>query len=121
MTKIKHLLSDPDILVQMLAYKRLEEKGRIGSDLAEKPFSEFGLFEYIGEDAILEEQFMRMQEIYIFDDKYKLTYDEMLDRIYSLNDVLLELDEGLEQKSFYSDHVLKKLRAADYPLPCCNL
>jgi hypothetical protein len=45
--RIQALLSTPENLVKMLAYKRREERERIGSGLAEKPFSDFRLFEKI--------------------------------------------------------------------------
>lgn len=98
MPKIQTLLSDPDELVRMLAYKRLEEKERIGSDLAEKPFSEFELFDALLTDRKLAEQFMRMQQIYIFNDDDMLPYMEVVQRMNELCEILLELDEGIDEE-----------------------
>lgn len=64
--RILRLLSDSEELVRMLAYKRKEENVRIGSDLAQKPFSEFTLFQTGRDDLALRSAFMKMQEIYVF-------------------------------------------------------
>lgn len=64
--RIQRLLTAPEELIRMLAYKRKEEKERIGSDLAQKPFSEFTLFQTGRDDPELMNAFMKMQEIYVF-------------------------------------------------------
>lgn len=94
--QIKILQFQPEILVEMLHYKRMEEQERIGSDLAQKPFSEFCLFAEMRENSKLEAHFMKMQRIYIFDERAMLTYDEAVQRLEKLNDFLLSLDEGLD-------------------------
>lgn len=96
MPKIQELLNQPSELVQMLAYKRAEEKERIGSDLAQKTFSDFMLFTEMCRNSKLEEAFMRMQRIYIFDENAVLSYSEVVSRLDALNGILLQLDEGLE-------------------------
>lgn len=95
MPKIKKLLDDPDELKKMLSYKRQEEKARIGSDLAEKPFADFVLFEALWDDERLPAHFMKMQKIYIFDERNILPYSRVLERMGDLYDVLIHLDEGL--------------------------
>lgn len=97
MPKIQRMLSNHDTFVQMLAYKRQEETERIGSDLAEKPFSEFLLFQEIGQNKRLQEHFEKMQRIYVFDEGNILPFATVVDRMNALNNVLLELDEQLEQ------------------------
>lgn len=94
--QIKILQFQPEILVEMLHYKRMEEQERIGSDLAQKPFSEFCLFAKMRDNPKLEAHFMKMQRIYIFDESAMLTYDEAVQRLEKLNDFLLSLDEGLD-------------------------
>lgn len=94
--QIKILQFQPEILVEMLHYKRMEEQERIGSDLAQKPFSEFCLFAQMRENPNLESYFMKMQRIYIFDESAMLTYDEAVCRLEKLYNFLLSLDEGLE-------------------------
>lgn len=94
--RIQNLLANPDELVKMLAYKRREEQVRIGSNLAQKPFSEFSLFQRIEEDLELRDAFMRMQEIYVFSDYDILQPDVLIMHIGNLAQNLLALDEGLE-------------------------
>lgn len=95
---IKILQFQPEILAEMLHYKRMEEQERIGSDLAQKPFSEFCLFAQMRENPDLEAYFMKMQRIYIFDESAMLTYDEAVFRLEKLYDFLLNLDEDLNIK-----------------------
>lgn len=98
MPKIQAMLADENTFVQMLSYKRMEERERIGSDLAEKPFSEFQLFATMGWNPQLREQFERMQRIYVFDERDVQSFDTVVGQLNSLNHVLLRLDEGLEQR-----------------------
>jgi len=98
MPKIQMLISQPNALVQMLAYKRMEEMERIGSDLAQKPFSEFRLFTAMRKDQKLADQFVRMQRIYIFDENAMQPYNEVVCRLEMLNGILLQLDERLERR-----------------------
>lgn len=98
--RIRRLLSDPEEFVKMLAYKREEEKARIGSDLAQKPFSEFTLFQAVTDDAALDAAFMAMQKIYVFSERDILQPDTMHKHIGILTQRLLSLDEGLEHSGF---------------------
>lgn len=98
--RIRRLLSDPEEFVKMLAYKREEEKARIGSDLAQKPFSEFTLFQAFTDDAALDAAFMAMQKIYVFSERDILQPDTMHKHIGILTQRLLSLDEGLEHSGF---------------------
>lgn len=97
MPRIQKMLVDSNELIEMLSYKRSEERERIGSDLADKPFSEFLLFSSIGNDKKLHEAFSEMQRIYVFKQEDMLEYSDMQQKIYNLNVKLLELDEGLSQ------------------------
>ena len=98
MPKIKKLLDTPLELVEMLSYKREEEKARIGSDLAEKPFSKFKLFDALRVDKELPKCFKDMQRIYIFDKKNVLDYSEVVAQMEALYDLLICLDEGLDEE-----------------------
>lgn len=93
--RIQRLLSAPEELVEMLAYKRREERARIGSDLADKPFCEFSLFSHLGKDRELLKAFMKMQKIYVFLEEDILQPDTMFHCMEGLKAVLFELDEGL--------------------------
>lgn len=94
--RIQRLLSNPEEFVKMLVYKREEEKVRIGSDLARKPFSEFTLFQALKDDSTLDAAFMAMQKIYVFSERDILQPDTMHRHIGVLTQRLLSLDEGLE-------------------------
>lgn len=83
----------------MLSYKRREETERIGSDLAEKPFSEFQLFRAIGTDEELSSAFSKMQEIYVFSQNDVLSLSQLSVYMTALNQTLLTLDEGLTMAS----------------------
>lgn len=94
--RIRSLLSAPEDFVTMLAYKRKEERERIGSDLSEKPFSEFKLFDAVGTDFELSAAFSKMQEIYVFSQTDILSPAQLSASMTALSQILLELDEGLE-------------------------
>lgn len=90
--RIGMLISQPDELVRMLAYKRREEKSRIGSDLAEKPYSSYKLFKAVDGDSELERTFDEMQRIYVFSDADIIQYEDVRIRLDRLNGILLALD-----------------------------
>lgn len=101
--RIQSLLSAPDELVKMLAYKRSEERERIGSDLTEKPFSDFKLFQAVGVDTELTAAFIKMQEIYVFSKSDVLSPEQLTASMTVLNQILLKLDEGLEMTQTASE------------------
>lgn len=102
MPQIQKMMADHEMFVQMLAYKREEEKDRIGSDLADKPFSDFELFATMETNEKLQEQFEKMQRIYVFDEQNTLPFDVVVRRMNQLNDILMDLDEGLGQGMTFS-------------------
>ena len=95
--RIRTLLSAPEELTAMLAYKRKEERERIGSDLSEKPFSEFTLFDAVGTDDELAAAFSKLQKIYVFSQRDILSPVRLSESMAALNQTLLQLDEGLER------------------------
>ncbi len=95
MPRIKEMLSQPDEFITMLSYKRIEERERIGSDLSDKPFSEFELFGAIGSDMKLQRTFEQMQRIYVFQDEDLLAFATVQQRLTRLDDILISLDEEL--------------------------
>ncbi len=101
--RIKTLLSTPEDLIKMLAYKRREERERIGSDLAEKPFSHFQLFQSVGADTELSAAFSKMQEIYVFSQRDILQPAQLSVYMSELNQTLLKLDEGLQMTQSASE------------------
>ncbi len=103
------LLSAPEELTAMLAYKRKEERERIGSDLSEKPFSQFTLFDAVGTDAELTVAFSKMQEIYVFSQRDILSPAQLSESMAVLNQTLLQLDEGLERTQAPGEHTQQKM------------
>lgn len=107
--RICTLLSAPEELTAMLAYKRKEERERIGSDLSEKPFSQFTLFDAVGTDAELTVAFSKMQEIYVFSQRDILSPAQLSESMAVLNQTLLQLDEGLERTQAPGEHTQQKM------------
>jgi hypothetical protein len=101
--RIHTLLSTPEDLIKMLAYKRREERERIGSDLAEKHFSDFQLFQSVGVDVELSAAFSKMQEIYVFSQRDILSPAQLSVCMNELNQSLLKLDEGLQMTQTTSE------------------
>jgi predicted nucleotidyltransferase component of viral defense system len=90
--EIKTVLEDKTSLGEMVAYKRREEGLRIGSGLDGKPFSHFTFWNEIGGNSKLRSVFERMQDIYIFDDSFKLDFDDVVGRVGDMRPVFMELD-----------------------------
>lgn len=107
--KIQNLLAAPDEFKAMLAYKRREERERIGSDLAEKPFSDFNLFQAVGIDTELTAAFIRMQEIYVFSPKDLLSPEHLIVSMKGLNETLIKLDEELELSQTASEGIEQQM------------
>lgn len=93
--RIHRLLDNSEELIKMIAYKRKEGNVRIGSDLAQKPFSEFTLFQTGRDDPELRDAFMRMQQIYVFSDEDILQPESLQRYMDRLTQRLLSLDEDL--------------------------
>ena len=87
--EIKNLLANPAEMTAMMAFKRREERARIGSDLSEKPISDFTLFGRINEDAALRDEFEAMQNIYAFDESDKIPFQDVVDSLLKLQESLL--------------------------------
>ena len=93
--RIQQMLSSHDEFVEMLSYKRKEELSRKGSKLSYLPFEQFTLFDELDDNNELQKHFMKMQEIYVFDEKDIFSYNQMSTNMKTLNQTLLILDEKL--------------------------
>ena len=87
--EIQKLLSDPVALTDMMAFKRREEKARIGSSLSEKPISDFKIFAELSENKDLQEKFVFMQEIYILHDSDIISFHDVEVSLSAIRDHLL--------------------------------
>lgn len=85
---IKSLLNDPSELLRMIGYKRLEETRRIGSDLADKPFSDYKIFHGLAANASFEAAFQKMQRNYVFNDADILSVRFVIKQWMKLKNVL---------------------------------
>lgn len=90
--RIAALLAQQDELLRMLEYKRREEQNRIGSDLAQKPFTDFLLFKALETDAKLQATFAEMQRVYVFNDADITSFAEVIKQMSMLYEVLQGLD-----------------------------
>lgn len=93
--RIQQMLNNSDEFIEMISYKRLEETQRKGSGLSNLPFDKFTLFIEINSNQDLKNHFTRMQNIYVFDEKDMFSYDEVVESMMKLNDILLGLKEGI--------------------------
>ena len=87
---IQRLLSNPTGLTAMMAFKRREEKARIGSDLSEKTISAFEIFDGMYENKNLRAEFDSMQDIYVFDDRDKIGFDDVAVSLSLIKTALLK-------------------------------
>ena len=87
---MQELLADPADLTAMMAFKRREEKVRIGSDLSEKPISDFEIFYGMYENKNLRSEFDIMQNIYVFDKADRLDFEAVLESLVAIKERLLK-------------------------------
>ena len=85
----KKLLANPIEMTSMMAFKRREEKARIGSDLSEKAISDFQLFERILDDKSLQNEFESMQNIYVFNETDKILFEDAVMSLSKIQKSLL--------------------------------
>lgn len=71
---IREMLKNKKLFQRMTDYKRLEETRRTGSDLADKPFSDFQIFRGMSENGALREAYERMQKNYVFSEQDMLPF-----------------------------------------------
>ncbi len=94
--RISALISRQDELLKMLEYKRREEQSRIGSDLAQKPFAVFLMFNALENDGKIHSTFSEMQRIYVFNDADIILFSEVKKQMSKLYKILLGLEREPE-------------------------
>ena len=87
--RIKELLSDPAEMIDMIAFKRKEERARLGSDLSDKPISDFEVFRSMNRNKLLQDRFIFMQDVYIFDENDKMTFQDVVASLSEIQGSLL--------------------------------
>lgn len=76
-SRIKTLFLNHSLLDQLIEYKRIEERDRRGSSLATTRVMDFSYFGKASSNSALKSEFNHMQQTYVFDDKYKISLDEL--------------------------------------------
>jgi predicted nucleotidyltransferase component of viral defense system len=94
--EIKILLADTVEMTDMMAYKRREEKARIGSNLSDKPISDFQIFSELSDCKALQDRFLFMQDVYIFDNNDKMSFHDIATSLSKLHKHLL--NENIKPK-----------------------
>lgn len=89
--EIKVMLDDNMVFQEMLQYKRLEETRRTGSDLAEKKFSDFKIFDGLLENGKLKDAYTNMEKNYVFAEKDTLTFDFIICQWKRIRGILKEI------------------------------
>lgn len=87
---IEKLLKNTAYFQEMLNYKRLEETRRTGSDLANKNYTDFKIFDDLAHNTELAEAFQTMQKNYVFSEKDILPFDYIVQQWQNLKKILLE-------------------------------
>lgn len=89
--EIQKLVENKEMFKRMLDYKRLEEERRTGSDLSDKQFKDFTIFESMKEDTKLRNAFREIQDIYVFSDIDKLEFRFIIDKWDEIKNMLLSI------------------------------
>lgn len=89
--EIKEMLDDNMVFQEMLQYKRLEETRRTGSDLAEKKFSDFKIFDGLLENGKLKDAYTNMEKNYVFAEKDTLTFDFIINQWKRIRGILKKM------------------------------
>lgn len=83
MSRIQRLLTSEDAFISNLAYKRIEETKRIGSDLWNKPLHSLSLYNCVHSD-IFKQEYANMQQKYVFDKKYVIPIEDIVKGVEAL-------------------------------------
>jgi hypothetical protein len=90
--RIKQMLKQRDYLEKMVSFKRLEEKERLGGVPENVALKDFTYFDALPVDREFTEEFNRMQNIYVFDSKDNITFENLMDIIGKLKKILKEYE-----------------------------
>jgi hypothetical protein len=91
--QIQKLMDNRTEFLRMLGYKRLEETRRTGSNLAERGFSEFVIFNGLADNTDLQADYENMQKNYVFAEKDILPFPYIENQWKKLAVALKELDK----------------------------
>lgn len=89
---IQDMLGNTGLFLEMSGYKRLEETRRTGSDLADKKFSDFGVFRGLADSMGIREAYQNMQRNYVFSEKDLLSFEFVTSQWKKLYDILSDME-----------------------------
>ena len=72
----------------------MEETRRTGSDLAERKFCDFKIFDGLLKNSRLEEAYKSMQKNYVFDEKDTLSFEYIVNQWQKVKESLINLSGG---------------------------
>lgn len=104
--KIQELLSDDEAIIKCLSYTRIEEQTRLGSKLADKPLKDLTLFSTLVENSF-EQEFTAMQDIYVFDSRYRVGIDDALASFDKLKPTLVGVSD--KEQQFLKSNTFRKM------------
>lgn len=88
---IKKLLGNTKELNKMISYKREEEKNRIGGIDSNKLIKDFEYMKLEFDDELVN-AFNKMQKIYVLDDKYIISIDDVKKTINKIYEIFKDLN-----------------------------
>lgn len=91
MPQIQDMVKDSSMFLKMLGYKRMEETRRIGSNLADKKYADFTIFDGLGDSRDLQNAYQNMQKNYIFTKEDILPFEYVRNQWTKLEKILREL------------------------------
>lgn len=91
--EVQKMIADRTQFFEMIGYKRLEEMRRKGSNLSEKKFSDFKIFDGIKSNKKLQTAYRSMQKNYVFLKKDELPFEYVMNQWEKLWIILMSLEE----------------------------
>lgn len=89
------MIENAGLFLKMSGHKRLEETRRAGSDLADKKFSDFGIFHGLSDNTELREAYQNMQKNYVFSEKDLLPFEFVTSQWKKLQDILCNMEKRI--------------------------
>jgi predicted nucleotidyltransferase component of viral defense system len=86
--RIRKIFRDKELLNYLINLKQREESQRIGSDLGQKPLHQFSYLLIGMDDKELLNEFNHMQRIYVFNDEYLVSVEELQNAIEKLKELV---------------------------------
>ncbi len=86
---IQSMLGNTGLFLEMSGYKRLEETRRMGSELADKKFSDFEIFQSLSDNKGIRDAYQNMQRNYVFSEEDLLPFELVASRWKKMREVVI--------------------------------